>query len=498
MAWSKSSIHFPKVLHFVSVLLFLLSGALVFPLLMSLIMGDGIWLSHVVSLAITLGLGTILWFTFRGQEDMNLREGILVVGLTWLLLSLFGALPFVLSGVLPSYADAVFETMSGFTTTGATVLGGMNHQGHLNPMIEEVPKSLLFWRSLTHWIGGMGIIVLSIAILPLLGVGGMQLFQAESSVLMSDKLTPRVQETAQLLWIVYAGLTGVHFVLLWVHPSMDWFDALNHAFSTMATGGFSTKNASLAAFDSLYIDMVTMVFMFIAGINFILHFRMFSGDSKALFSNAEVKFYTKITLIAIVLVSASLWKSDMYTVGDSFRYGAFQVLSIITTTGYGTDDYETWNSFGTFVLFLLFFIGGCAGSTSGGIKIFRWMILVENGRREFKQIMHPSAVLPVRVGEKSVDVGTQRMVLSFVILYVFLFGLSSLIMTFMGYDFMSAIGASIASLGSIGPGFGDFGPTDTFAGVPAVGKWLLSLLMMIGRLELFTVLILFSAAFWRD
>jgi trk system potassium uptake protein TrkH len=345
----------------------------------------------------------------------------------------------------------------------------------------------------------MGIIVLSLAILPLLGVGGMQLFQAESPGPTAEKLTPRVQSTAKLLWGVYVAFTAAEFLLLWVHPSMDWFDALNHAFATMATGGFSTKNASIQAFNSVYIDVIITLFMFLAGINFAMHYRLFvQRDTESFFNNRETRFYTLITAVGIVVISSSLWVFDDYSIGSALRYGAFQVVAIVTTTGFGTDNYEVWYSFGAFVLFLLFFAGGCAGSTGGGPKMIRWMIVIRNSYREIQQIVHPKAIIPIRIGEKTVNPDTQRTVLSFFILYIFMFALGGFVMAAMGYDFYSAFGASIACLGNIGPGWGEFGPTDNFAQIPYIGKWILILLMMIGRLEVFTVLLIFTPAFWKQ
>ena len=440
----------------------------------------------------------VCYYFFKTDRELRIREGFLVVSLTWLFLSLVGALPFVISGILPSYTDAVFETMSGLTTTGATIMGGATSDGFQNPQIESLPKSILFWRSLAHWLGGMGIIVLSLAILPLLGVGGMQLFQAESPGPTADKLTPRVQETAKLLWGIYVAFTATEFLLLWVHPSMDWFESINHAFATLATGGFSTKNSSIAAFDSVYVDIIITIFMFLAGINFAMHFRLLKGDTQSFFNNRETRFYALITLISILVISTSLWIFDEYSIGSALRYGAFQAVAIITTTGFGTDNYELWYSFGAFFLFLLFFAGGCAGSTGGGPKMIRWMIIIRNSYREVKQIVHPKAILPIRIGEKTVDPNIQRTVLSFFMLYLFVFGLGALIMASMGYGMDSAIGASIACLGNIGPGWGEFGPTDNFAQIPYVGKWVLILLMMIGRLEIFTVLLLFTPAFWKQ
>ncbi len=271
----------------------------------ALIYDEEVWYTFLYSASIAFFTGGLLYYFFRPKNELRVREGFLVVSLTWLFLSLVGALPFVISGILPSYTDAVFETMSGLTTTGATIFGGETASGFMNPQIESLPMSMLFWRSLAHWLGGMGIIVLTLAILPLLGVGGMQLFQAESPGPTTDKLTPRVQETAKLLWGVYVAFTGVEFLLLWVHPSMDWFDAINHAFATLATGGFSTKNASIEAFDSVYIDSVITLFMFLAGINFAMHFRLLRGDTESFFNNRETRFYTLIIAISILAISTS-------------------------------------------------------------------------------------------------------------------------------------------------------------------------------------------------
>jgi len=497
-SFNRPRINFSLVLGVLGAFIVFMGIALILPAIIAFIYQEESWKAFLLSSGIAFATGLFLWYFFKTDEEARVREGFLVVGLSWLFLSLVGALPFVISGVLPSYTDAVFETMSGLTTTGATILGGTTAEGITNPMIEEIPKSFLFWRSLAHWLGGMGIIVLSIAILPLLGIGGMQMFQAESPGPTTDKLTPRVQETAKLLWVVYVAITGLEFVLLWVHPSMDWFEALNHAFATLATGGFSTRNASIAAFDSVYIDVVITIFMYLAGISFAMHFRLIKGDAESFFVNRETRFYTLIIILAITGISFSLWYFDDMHIGEALRYGAFQAVAIITTTGFGTADYEAWYPFGAFLLFMLFFTGGCAGSTGGGIKMMRWMILIRNTSREIKQIVHPKAILPVRIGDQIVGQDIQRTVLSFFMLYMFIFAIGAFIMSLFGYDLLSSVGASIAALGNIGPGWGDFGPTDTFAHVPLLGKWVLILMMMIGRLEIFTVLILFSPAFWKQ
>lgn len=486
------------VLGILGLFIFFLGFALLIPIIIALVYEEAVWDTFLFSASIAFVVGGALYYSFRPKHELRVREGFLVVSLTWLFLSLVGALPFVISGILPSYTDAVFETMSALTTTGATIFGGATSSGFENPDIVSLPMSILFWRSLAHWLGGMGIIVLSLAILPLLGVGGMQLFQAESPGPTTDKLTPRVQETAKLLWGVYVAFTAMEFLLLWAHPSMDWFEAINHAFSTLATGGFSTKDASIAAFDSVYIHVVITIFMFLAGINFAMHFRLLRGDTESFFNNREIRFYTLIIVIAIIIISGSLWIFDEYSIGSALQYGSFQAVSIITTTGFGTDDYELWYSFGAFFLFLLFFTGGCAGSTGGGVKMIRWMIIIRNSYREMKQIVHPQAVLPIRIGDKTVDSNIQRTVLSFFVLYLIVFGLGALVMATMGYDIQSSIGASIACLGNIGPAWGEFGPTDNYAQIPIIGKWVLILMMMIGRLEIFTVLLIFTPAFWKQ
>jgi len=479
-------------------LFFYLGISMLLPMLVALVYGESSWSSFLITGAGSMIAGGIVFLKLRPTQELRMREAFLIVTLTWFLGSLIGAFPFTLSGTLETYTDAVFETMSGFSTTGATILGGMTSDGIQNPAIEQLDKSLLFWRSLTHWLGGMGIIVLTLALLPLLGIGGMQLFQAEYSGSTSDKLTPRIQETAFLLWTVYMGMTVVQFLMLWIHPSLDWFEAINHSFSTLATGGFSTQNASVAGFDSVYVDVVVTIFMFLAGINFAMHFRLYTGDLKSFFENREIRFYSLLAVLFIAGVSGGLWLMDQYSIGDALRYGSFQVVSILTTTGFGTDDYALWMPFSAFLLFLLFFTGGCAGSTGGGIKMIRLMIITKNIGREFRQILHPQAIIPVRVGRRVIDSKILKTILGFFVMYFIIFAIGAIIMSFMGYDLISAMGASIACLGNIGPAWGDFGPTDHYAHVPYTGKWVLLILMMIGRLELFTVLVIFTPWFWKN
>lgn len=470
---------------------------LLFPIAVAVYYNENTWIGFLVASLFSLIPGFILFLMFRPKSEIQIREGFVLVTGTWFILSFFGAIPYYMDGTLPGFTDAFFETMSGLTTTGATILGGETHEGIINPNIEDMPYSLLFWRSITHWVGGMGFIVLSIAILPLLGTGGLQLFTNESSLQLNEKLTPRVQETAKYLWYVYLGITIVHFLMLWVHPSMNWFDAINHAFSTMATGGFSTKNNSVGAFDSAYIDYVIVLFMFLAGVNFVMHFRFIRGEFNIVRNNTELKFYTLVTIIFVTLITLGLWLKSDYHIFEALRYGSFQALAILTTTGYGTDDYLLWAPFPLALLALLFFTGASTGSTSGGIKMIRWLIILKDIKLDLKQRIHPKAVLPLRVGNTVINHSQIRNILAFFLAYLIIFALGGVYLTFLGFDMASAFGASIACLGNIGPAFGNFGPSDNFAELPNQAKWVLSVMMLVGRLELFTFLVIISPNFWK-
>lgn len=487
-------------------LLFCLGVALILPMLVGMLYGEAGWWTFGVAALIALAIGGGAWYRYGGtHQDLGIREGFAIVALVWVLLSLIGGLPYVFAG-LTSYTDAFFETMSGFTTTGATILGGAN-----TPTIEAMPNAFLFWRSLTHWLGGMGIIVLTLAILPILGVGGMQLFKAEVPGPSADKLTPRVRETAKRLWLIYVGITALQVVLLL--PAMSLFDAINHALATMATGGFSTENGSVGQYDSAYIDWIITLFMFLAGINFALHFRLLRGQAITVFKDTEFRVYCAISLLAVLFLTLALWRTtepafllagesaEAYVTYDAFldalRYGAFQAIAIITTTGFGTADYILWSPLAIGVLFALFFVGGMAGSTSGGVKVIRHILMFKNSFKELRQLIHPQAILPVRLNGKVVSQDIMRNVLSFVVLFFGLLGMGTLTMSLLGLDLMSAFGVTLSSVGNVGPAFGNFGPAENYASIPALGKWVLSFLMMAGRLEIFTVLILFVPAFWK-
>jgi len=515
-------------------LLFALGIALLAPMGVALFYGEPEWWGFGVAAVGALAIGAMAWVIYRPKDELRIREGFAIVALAWFVLSLVGALPFVITGVLGSYTDAFFETMSGFTTTGATILGGVG-----TPAIEEIPNAFLFWRSLTQWMGGMGIIVLTLAVLPLLGIGGMQLFKAEAPGPQADKLTPRVTETAKRLWAIYVGLTVIEMLLLL--PAMSPFDAVNHAFATMATGGFSTQNGSVGQFGSAYVDWVIIVFMVLAGINFTLHYLMLHGKIGQVLKSEELRVYLIILLGAAALLTVVLWnQADVFipdavtlngeivqhdvaasrdVVGgatelamedgsgtsivryDSFwtslRFAAFQAAAIITTTGFGTADYELWPPIAMSILFALFFVGGMAGSTGGGVKVVRVLLILKNSFREFKKLLHPQAVIPIRLDHRVVSDSIMKNVLSFIVLYIGLIGVGTLIMGFLGLDLMSALSATFSSVGNVGPAFGTFGPTENYTHVPVAGKWVLSFLMMAGRLEIFTFLMLFTPYFWK-
>jgi len=437
-------------------------------------------------------LGLLGWWASRAEtrkKELRKRDGYIIVSLGWIVMSFIGAIPYVATGAIPSYTDAFFETMSGFTTTGASILG---------QEIEALPESLHFWRAMTHWIGGMGIIVLTIAILPLLGIGGMQLYAAEVPGPTPDKLTPRIQETAKRLWYVYVSMTLVELILL-MFGGMNFFESACHAMATLSTGGFSTRQASIGAF-SPYVQYVVSIFMFLAGINFALTYYVIQGKPIRLWKNEEFRLYLFLSLILIVIVTLVVFLRGDISLEKAFRDSSFQILAIITTTGFGTADYTSWGSFLMVLFFILMFSGACAGSTSGGMKLVRFLVMFKNSYLELKRQVHPKAILPVRFNNKAIPQDVVSRILSFFIVFIILFVAGAFIMAAMGLDFVSALGAVAATLGNIGPGIGIVGPSDAqnFAQIPDGGKWFLAFLMLLGRLELFTVLMLFSPFFWRD
>lgn len=443
---------------------------------------------HFISAGYSLvGGGVFASFSRNADKRLGKREGYIIVSLVWIVFSFFGLLPFYLSNAIPSFTDSFFETISGFTTTGSSILND----------IESLPHGILFWRSLIQWLGGMGIIVLSLAVLPFLGVGGMQLFVAEVPGPTPDKLHPKITQTAKRLWLIYLVLTLAEAVLL-RGGGMSWFDSICHSFTTMATGGYSTKQASIAHWNSPFIQYVITLFMFLAGTNFTLSYFFIHGNFKKVWRNEEFRFYMIVTLIFTALITVGLFLSTSLGYEPAFRDALFQVVSIITTTGFATADYLTWVPVLTVLIFLLMFFGGSAGSTGGGVKIVRILLLMKNSYFELKRLIHPNAVIPVRYNHHVVSPEIITNVLAFVVFYMFILLGSVGVMSAVGLDFETSLGAVATSLGNIGPGLGDVGPADNFYNIPAFGKWYLSFLMLLGRLELFTVLVLFSPAFWKD
>ena len=469
--------------------------------LISYIYNDGVT-THITlaGLAVVIAGVIFMLLTRKHDKEINKREGYIVVTFGWLIMALSGTLPYVFTGAIPSFTNAFFETISGYTTTGSTILQD----------IESLPKGILFWRSLTHWIGGMGIIVLAIAILPLLGIGGMQLFAAEAPGPSADKLHPRITDTAKRLWLIYFGYTAAETILLNV-AGMTFFDALNHSMCTLSTGGFSTKNASLAHWNGQpIIQYIVMLFMFLAGMNFVLSYFAFKGRVQKIINDEEFKLYFKFigafTIVAALIIyfradvsASSVVHPMVWGEGESaIRHGLFQVLAIVTTTGFVTADFTMWTPFLTVFFFGLMFLGGSAGSTSGGVKVVRHLLMIRNGFTEFKRTLHPNAILPVRYNTKAVDRKIIFNILAFFILYMLSFIIGALGFSMLGQDFKSAIGVAASSLGNVGPALGDFGPVSNFYEMPSIGKLWSSFLMLIGRLELFTVLILLTPFFWRN
>ena len=476
------------IVHVVASIIIIM-GILMLPALaFSAYYGDADFYPILLSSSITLGIGILMRISSKKSRDAEIkkRDGYLIVTLSWLAMAIFGTLPYLLSGAIPDISNAFFESMSGLTTTGATILND----------IEVHPHGILFWRSMTQWIGGMGIIVLTIAILPMLGIGGMELFVAEAPGPTKDKIHPRIKETAKRLWFIYLILTVAETVIL-MFCGMNFFDAINHSLTTNSTGGFSTKQDSIAAFNSPLIEIVIMFFMFVAGTNFTLLYFGFKGKFSRFWNNDEFKWYAGAVLGLIIILTPIIWLETDLSLTRALRDVSFQVVSIITTTGYATADFTLWGTLATFVFFLMLFSGASAGSTSGGIKIVRIVILMKNGFLEFKKRLHPKAILPVHLNKQTVPANIIYNLLAFIFLYLFIFTLGALAMTALGETFDVALSSVATSLGNVGPGIAEIGPASTFSEISDPGKWILSFLMLFGRLELFTVALLLTPYYWR-
>jgi len=486
------------ILYFIGFLLLFNGGFMFVSSIVSYYYKDGITMDMIYSGIIVTLIGGLLLFLNRNHDkQLNKREGYLVVVLGWLAMIFTGTLPYLLTGTIDGFSNIIFETTSGFTTTGATILND----------VEAMPEGILFWRSITHWLGGMGIIVFAIAILPLLGIGGMQLFSAESPGMNTDKLHPRITDTAKRLWLLYLLFTLVETLLL-SFAGMSVFDAINHSMSNIASGGFSTKNESLGFWnDQPLIQYIVIFFMFIAGTNFVLSYFGFKGKFKKIIKNDEFKIYSLFIAVFTLIVASVIYLNtdflseltDGFTrIEEVFRHALFQVVSIITTTGFTTADYTGWGPLLLLIFFGLMFVGGSTGSTAGGFKVMRHLLIIKNGLLQFKRILHPHAILPIRYNEKSVSSEIMYNILGFFIVYMLSFIAGALVFSILGLDFQSSLGVSASSLGNVGPSIGDFGPSSNFYNLPFLAKWWSSFLMLLGRLELYTVLIIITPYFWRN
>ena len=478
--------------YIVGVLLIILGISMLFSVGCSLIYGDGDLIPLLQSIAVTItsGLILVIFFKSKDKKDLSTHDGFAVVTLGWIAIVIFSAFPFYFSGTL-DYTNSFFEAMSGLTTTGATVLG---HSSTL--LIEDVPHGILFWRSFTQFIGGMGIIVFSIAILPMLGMGGVQLFRAEVAGPVADKITPRVKQTAKLLWGIYVGFVLILCLILKIE-GMSWFDAICHSFTTIATSGFSTKNISIAAYGGL-IQWTIIIFMFLAATNFSLHYYFIAKGKFEYYKDHEFRVYFGLCIIFSILFFINIVGTNKYQTDLlSFRHSVFAAVSILTTTGFSTENFNEWPEMSKMLLFFLFFIGGSAGSTTGGMKIIRSILVVKYLFYEVRKLLHPKGVFNITIGENTIDDNVVRATLGFYLFYILIFVFTAMVLSMTGLDLTTALTASASAIGNIGPGLGSIGPTDNWGHLTDLAKWLTSFCMLLGRLEIFTVVVLFSRSFWK-
>ena len=477
-----------RVIGFITIIVGLF---MLLPSLVSLANGGDDFGCFFISSLITMAVGGLFILLKTPDKSIRKREGYLIVGLGWISMCLAGALPYIIHHDI-TFTEAIFESTSGFTTTGATIFND----------IESLSPGTLFWRSLTQWIGGMGIIVFTVAIFPLLGIGGVELFVAESPGPRSDKIHPRIKEVAKRLWLIYVGLTASLCFILWGLGDMTVFDAINHAMTTMSTGGFSTKNDSVAHFSSLWVQYPILIFMFIGGMNYTIIYTMFKGQWSRALKSDELRFYFLIVALLMATISISVYNITGSTFETSFRESAFQIVSIITTTGYVTADYTSWHNSITMIFFMMLFLGACAGSTSGGIKMIRHLVFFKNSILEFKRLLHPAAYIRLKVDENVVNGKIITHILVFLLCYLILFILGTIVMTHVLEEdptpFLSSIGSTATCIGNVGPAIGSVGPMDNFAHIPPFGKLFLSFLMIVGRLEVFTILIILTPYFWKS
>jgi len=480
--------HARRVLRFIGLLVFFLGLSMALALLVSVLYKEPSAWDLAASMVITCVAGLLIFLCTKGEEISNLshRDGVAIVTLGWFVAGAVGTLPFLVSGSIDNFTDAYFESVSGFTTTGASILSD----------IEKLPKGILMWRSIISWLGGMGIIVLSIAILPFLGIGGMQLYKAEVPSPVVDKLKPRISDTAKVLWKVYILLTVIQILLL-LGGGMSLFESVCHAFCTMPTCGFSPLNKSIGHYDSPYFDGVIIVFMILAAMNFSLHYRLLKGDVGIFGKDSECRVFLILFGVLALLVTWDIYGTVYPSLIQSFRYAAFQVSSLMSTTGFVTADYDTWPSLSKCLLVLSMFCGGMAGSTAGGIKTVRLIVMAKHAYEELFRIIHPHAVRAVKLGGKPVPADVLSSIWGFFFLYLTYYMISTLILAAVGLDPISAFSAVAACIFNVGPGLGAVGPTQNYLGMPFLGKWVLIIGMILGRLEIYTVIVLFMPEYWR-
>ena len=465
----------------------MLALAMTLPLIVSLFFKDGDTKTFAVSIIVTLAIGGFLFIFFKSNDtEVGHRDGFLIVALAWITACVFSSLPYLISGALPTIADAFFEGTSGITTTGASILTD----------IESLSHAMLFWRSFTQWLGGMGIVIVGVAILPLLGVGGMQLYKAEASTISGDKFVPRISEMARILLVIYLVLSLSMAVLLLL-SGMGLYDTLIHTLSGASTGGFSNYNGSIGSFGNVWIEAIIIVFMVLGATNFALHYGVYREGFKVFFRNEEFKFYILIMVVSTAAVTINLAVSHYGSIGAAFRHAVFQVVSIATTTGYSTVDYGLWPSFSQIVILSLIFVGGSAGSTTGAIKCVRLLLMLKLLKKEVSTLIHPHAIIPVKMNGRVIDSDILRSVTTFAFLFFIVFVVSSFVLSALGLDTFTAISSAAATLGNVGPALGVTGPASNYSMVPEAAKWVLTVNMLLGRLEIYTLLILFVPAFWR-
>lgn len=480
--------NFRTVINIVGIALIIVSIFMLVPVGISLINKSSDTLALGLSFLLTFFTGIVM-LTLTKQyrhEELMYREAFMTVTLTWIAVAFFGSLPYIFTGSVNCFTDAFFESMSGFTTTGASIFAD----------VEKLPAGLLFWRSMTQWIGGMGIIVFALAVLPFIGTGGMQLFKAEVPEISVDKLRPRIIDTAKALWFIYMGITGFIIILYFI-GGMDIYDAVCHAFTTISTGGFSTKNSSIAYFNSPLLEYISSFAMFLGGVNFALYFYLLKGKFKRFVKNAEFKFYFFAIIGTVFLINIDLFFHLYNSLDKSFRYALFQVISLMTTTGYSTTDYIKWTPFSQLILLIIMFFGGMIGSTGGGIKQVRVYLMIKQILREFYQLIHPRAVLALKLDDKFLTKELLGSIWGFVFLAIFVCAIASIAMAATGLDLITSISTVISAMNNVGPALGQAGPASNYSSIPILGKWILIFCMLAGRLEYYTVLILLTPAFWK-